>query len=392
MTPPARVAAAIECLDAILAGQPAEAVLTNWARRSRFAGSGDRAAIRDLVFDALRRRRSLAWIGGADSGRGLMLGALIEGGDDPSKTFSGERFAPSSLSPGETAERSLEMAPEAVRHDVPDWVVPHLRSSLGDDWTAVADSLRHRAPVFLRANVARTTREEAQAALAEDEIGTRPHDLSPWALEVTSNPRRVAASQAFREGLVELQDAASQAVCAAISVQRGSTVLDYCAGGGGKALALAAMGAAVSAWDAAPSRMRDLPGRADRAGVRIEVLAEPPRGSFDVVLCDAPCSGSGAWRRTPDAKWRLTPDRLADLAKLQAHILNAAHRLVRPGGTLVYATCSLLDVENNDQIESFLSRVPAWNILARRRLTPLDGADGFYWAQLRAPLPGTDVP
>ncbi len=211
-----------------------------------------------------------------------------------------------------------------------------------------------------------------------------PHTLSPTALEVTENARRVKSSAAFREGLVELQDAASQAVAdMLLPVVPGARVLDYCAGGGGKALALAASGARVTAHDADPRRMADLPERARRAGARIEVAERLGRERFDLVLVDAPCSGSGAWRRQPEAKWRLDEARLAALTALQGEVLRAAARHVAAGGTLAYATCSLLDAENGAVVEGFLAETPRFARVAERRLTPLDGGDGFYVARMK---------
>ncbi|MDF0599430.1 RsmB/NOP family class I SAM-dependent RNA methyltransferase [Psychromarinibacter sp. C21-152] len=384
MTPAARIAAAIEVLDAVLAGEAAEKVLTGWARGHRFAGSGDRAAIRDHVFDALRCRRSCAWVGGADTGRGLMLGAVRLAGGAPEEMFTGARFAPAPVGADEGGE-SLEDAPEAVRLDMPDWLMPPMAESLGDDCTPVLEALRRRAPVFLRVNAAKAEVAEARAALAEEGVSTRPHPLAETALEVTENPRRVQGTRAYREGLVELQDAASQAVCAALPAGPGTRVLDYCAGGGGKALALAARGAEVVAHDADPRRMRDLPERARRAGVRIETVATealPSAGRFDLVLCDAPCSGSGAWRRSPEAKWRLTPARLRELQEIQMDILLRSCDLVAPGGTLAYATCSLLAAENDRTVAAFRAAAPAWRLVDQRRWTPRDGGDGFYLAQL----------
>ncbi len=380
MTPGARVAAAIEVLDAVLAGAPAEKVLTTWARQNRYAGSGDRAAVRDHVFGALRRMRSAAWAGGAETGRGLMLGALRLDGQDPATLFTGEGHAPPPIA--DEAGRVPEEAPLPVRLDVPDWLWPRMQESLGEAAAPVLEALRHRAPVFLRVNAARTDREAARAALAGEEIDTEPHPLAETALEVTRNPRRVQASAAFRDGLVELQDASSQAICAALPAGPGQRVLDYCAGGGGKALALAARGAQVTAHDADPGRMRDLPARAARAGARVEIAGHP-EGPFDLVLCDAPCSGSGTWRRAPEAKWRLTPERLAELTALQAEILDAAAPLVGPGGALAYATCSLLEEENGAQVAEFLGRHGGWSLEEQRRLTALEGGDGFFLAVLR---------
>ncbi len=388
MTPGARIAAAIEILDAVLDGVPAEKVLTGWARGHRFAGAKDRAAIRDHVFDALRCLRSCAWLGGAETGRGIMLGQVRAAGLDPAALFTGEGYAPPPLAAEETGAK-LDTAPRAVRLDMPDWLMPLLDAGLGADAEPVAEVLRTRAPVFLRVNVARTDRAAAQAALAEDAITAVPHPLSPTALEVTGNPRRVQQSRAYAEGLVELQDAASQAVCDALEAGPGLRVLDYCAGGGGKALSLAARGADVTAHDADPARMRDLPARAARAGASIAVAGADgasQRAPYDLVLCDVPCSGSGSWRRAPDAKWRLTPERLAELVQLQAGILDSAAPLVAPGGVLAYVTCSLLAEENTDQTAALLARLPAgWTLLDEHALTPLDGGDGFYLARLRAP-------
>ncbi|WP_425050716.1 RsmB/NOP family class I SAM-dependent RNA methyltransferase [Psychromarinibacter sp. S121] len=384
MTPGARIAAAIAVLDDVLSGEPAEKVLTTWARRNRYAGSGDRAAIRDHVYDALRCRRSFAWMGGAETGRGLMLGALRAEGVDPSDLFNGEGYAPAPVAADETGN-DLADAPRAVRLDMPDWLMAPLADSLGDGLEPALATLRTRAPVFLRVNLARGDLAEAQRVLASDGIETRPNPLAQTALEVTANPRRVAQSQAYRDGLVELQDASSQAACAAVPVQPGDRVLDYCAGGGGKALALAARGARVTAHDTDPRRMRDIPVRADRAGVAIVTEASVPASDrFDLVLCDVPCTGSGTWRRTPEAKWLLTPERLDALCQMQAEILTTASRHVKPGGHLVYMTCSLLDAENAGQIEKFLGDTEGWTLTFSQRFSPVDGGDGFFVAVLSA--------
>ncbi len=384
MTPGARIAAAIAVLDDVLSGAPAEKVLTTWARRNRYAGSGDRAAIRDHVYDALRCRRSFAWLGGAETGRGLMLGALRAEGVDPSDLFNGEGYAPAPVAADETGT-DLADAPKAVRLDMPDWLMAPLADSLGDALEPALATLRTRAPVFLRVNLARGDLAEAQRVLTSDGIETRPSPLAQTALEVTANPRRVAQSQAYRDGLVELQDASSQAACAAVPVQPGDRVLDYCAGGGGKALALAARGARVTAHDTDPRRMRDIPVRADRAGVAIVTEASVPASDrFDLVLCDVPCTGSGTWRRTPEAKWLLTPERLDALCQMQAEILTTASRHVKPGGHLVYMTCSLLDAENAGQIGKFLDDTEGWALTFSQRFSPVDGGDGFFVAVLSA--------
>ena len=384
MTPAARLSAAIGLLDRILSGTPAEQALTNWGRASRFAGSGDRAAVRDLVFDALRCRRSFARLGGAETGRGLILGGLRATGVDPATLFTGEGHAPPPLSEAELAPLA---ASELEALDCPDWLAPRLRASLGPDFAPVLEALRHRAPVFLRVNLARISPEGAQARLAAEGIGTRLHPLAKTALEVTENARKIQNSGCFQEGLVELQDAASQAVVEALPLAPGDRVLDYCAGGGGKTLAMAARAAlGLFAHDAEPRRMQDLPQRAARAGVRVRLLsgAETAREApFDLVLADAPCTGSGSWRRAPEGKWALTEARLETLLATQAAILDAAARLVRPGGHLAYATCSLLEDENMGQVGTFLDRSVGWQLSLTRRLTPLDGGDGFFLAVFR---------
>lgn len=384
MTPSARLAAAIDILDRVLGGVAAEQALTNWARASRFAGSGDRLAVRDLVFAAIRCRRSFSALGGAETGRGMILGGLRATGTDPALLFTGEGHAPPVLAGAELGP--VPDLPELVALDCPDWLAPALRASLGSDFAPVLAALRQRAPVFLRVNIARLSRPDAAAALAGEAIATRPHPLANTALEVTENARKIQSSSSYLTGLVELQDAASQAVVQALPLRPGLRVLDFCAGGGGKTLAMAARcDLRLFAHDADPRRMRDLPARAERAGATLRRIddAEVTRlAPYDLVLADVPCSGSGSWRRAPEAKWALTPARLAALCATQAAILDRITALVAPGGQIAYATCSLLEAENQAQIAGFLARHSDWQGQNLRRLTPLDGGDGFYLAIL----------
>ena len=381
MTPAARLSAAIEVLDRILEGQPAEQALTGWGRGHRFAGSGDRAALRDLVFDALRCRRSFAALGGGETGRGLILGGLRDAGRDVAALFSGLGHAPPPVGAGE-AGRAPEGA-EAL--DCPDWLLTPLQDSLGSDAKPILIALRQRAPVFLRVNLARTSLAAALNLLAEDGIAAQVHPLAKTALEVTGNARKIQNCRAYRQGLVDLQDAASQAVVAALPLRPGLRVLDFCAGGGGKSLAMAAFGARVFAHDANPARMVDLPGRAKRAGARIEILKDAEKSApYDLILTDVPCSGSGSWRRDPQGKWALQPGRLAEILALQARILDQVAPMLAAGGRLAYATCSLLRVENEGQTTGFLTRHPGWKLLHSHRFTPLQGGDGFFVALLTA--------
>lgn len=383
MTPAARLSAAIAILDQVLAGRSAEMSLTNWGRASRFAGSGDRAAVRDVVFDCLRCRRSFAALGGAETGRGLVLGHLRASGLDAATFFTGEGHAPSVLTDQDAPRQPSVL--EAL--DCPDWLEAPLRQSLGDDFAEILNALRARAPVFLRVNLAKANPAQAQAALAAEGIETAPHPLADTALEVLAGARKIQNSAAYLEGLVELQDASSQAVIQALPLADGQRVLDLCAGGGGKTLAMAARARLkLFAHDADPRRMRDLPPRATRAGAKVTLTETPEKTApYDLILTDVPCSGSGSWRRDPEGKWRLTAERLADLTALQARIMDRASRMIGPGGALAYATCSLLSEENDAQVAAFLGRHPGWQVMFSHRFTPLQGGDGFFVALLRAP-------
>jgi 16S rRNA (cytosine967-C5)-methyltransferase len=359
MTPQARLSAAIEVLDRILAGAVAEQALTNWGRASRFAGSGDRHAVRDLVYDALRCKLSYAALGGAETGRGLVLGGLRDKGLEVAGLFTGEGHAPAPVSDFEAGGRPDELA----ALDCPDWLAPRLRTSLGADFAGVLQAMRQRAPVFLRVNQIKASLDEAQGALAAEGIATELTDLAKFGLRVTENPRKIQNSAAYVEGMVDL---------------------DYCCGGGGKALAMAARAKiTLFCHDAEARRMRDLPARAQRAGVAVEILENTSLSApYDVVLTDVPCSGSGSWRRDPQGKWALTEAKLSDLLQSQAEILDRAAVLVSAKGTLAYVTCSMLRDENEAQIEAFVTRHPDWICLQKQSFSPLSGADGFFLAVL----------
>lgn len=380
MTPAARYQAAIDILDLFAAGLATEQALTRWARGARYAGSKDRAAVRDIVFSVVRARQSCAVLGGGGDGRALVLGLLRVSDVDPDEVFTGLGHAPARLTEQESAQPAT--AKTALPPDLPDWLVPDLKQSLGPAFPGYCATMRQRAPVFLRVNALKSTAPQALVALEADGIRCTLHPDLPGALRVDENARRVAHSAAYRDGLVELQDAASQAIVAGLPLSPDMRVLDYCAGGGGKTLALAAaVKGPVAAWDADSRRMTDLPARAARAGAEVTVL-EQPQGSFDLVLCDAPCSGSGTWRRAPDGKWRLTRAALDDLLAVQLSILTDAAGRVAPGGALAYATCSVLSAENRGTIDRFLQVAPNWQVSRENTLLPGDWGDGFYLAVL----------
>lgn len=390
MTPAARLQAAIEILDFVIQsarddGPPADALVTRYFKTRRYAGSKDRRAVRELVFRAIRRTAERP-----DTGRAVVLG-LAE--DDPALLdLFGEYRGPESLREGEAS------SPPGF---VPEWLGPELSPLVGPkEWPALLE----RAPLDLRVNVARTTLEAMLVAFPDAE----PTPISPWGLRLPPDSR-IDDSAAFREGLVEVQDEGSQLIALAREPKPGQRILDLCAGAGGKSLALAAAApdATILATDSNRARLAKLAPRAARAGATIETRLVNPRreldeledwrGTADLVLVDAPCSGSGTWRRNPEGRWRLTPERLDRLVSPQRHLLETAAELVGPGGALVYAVCSLLSREGAGQIDDFLSRRSSWTMqetpLAAGRLhgkgrllTPgHDSTDGFFIARLEKP-------
>jgi 16S rRNA (cytosine967-C5)-methyltransferase len=381
MTPAARIAAAIDVLDAVGSGKPTEQALTAWGRANRYAGSKDRAAVRDHVFDAVRNLRLFAALGGATSGRGLMLGSLMDKDVDPATVFTGEGYAPPALTSDEWPRETPDMTP-AIAGNLPDWMYPKLSAQMGDQADQTAKLLSQRAPLGLRVNTLKSTLSIVSNALEKKGIEINATPLSETALLVDGAVRGLRNMPSFMDGWFEFQDAASQALVDAIPLVKGDRVLDYCAGGGGKTLSLAArLEGIVHAHDANPERMKDLPERARRAGASVEI--GEPEGLFDVVLCDVPCSGSGAWRRAPDGKWALTQDSLNELTKLQDDILETATGLVVPDGVLVYATCSIFNDENEERMTGFLNRHPDWKMTFEQRFDVSPDNDGFYTAHLQ---------
>ena len=383
MTPAARVQASIEILDDINEGRSAEQAISAWARNSRFAGSKDRAAVRDNVYAVLRRKHTCATVGGGANGRALMIGLLRQQGVDPAGIFTGEGYAPMALEPHEMTEADVNVDP---MDDLPDWIRDQWDQSLGDQAHEVAQAMRDRAEVFLRVNLILTTRDAAIEALAEDGIIAEAHPTVETALIVREGARKVANSISYQDGLVELQDAHSQASVCVIPREAVTGVLDYCAGGGGKSLALAGwLDTTVHAHDAFPRRMKDLPTRSNRAQADIVILDQEDMRdcSFDIVFCDVPCSGSGSWRRDPEGKWSLSPEKLNELQEVQRDILQTASGFVTPEGYLAYATCSVLRSENHDQVDWFLSENPQWIVTEQVQFVPNTLGDGFFVTLLK---------
>jgi 16S rRNA (cytosine967-C5)-methyltransferase len=387
MTPQARVQAGIEILDAVIAaarnkGAPADRIIADWFRPRRYAGSKDRRAVRELVYAAIRQCGEVPV-----SGRAAML-RVAEGDPALASLFDGSRHAPAPVVPGE---------PVASGGTAPGWLAEALAAS-GVDAAGQA-ALLQRAPVDIRIN----SLKAALAVLPEPGEPT----IAPHARRFPPDTN-VEQWPAYQAGAIEVQDAGSQLVCDAVAARPGEAVVDLCAGAGGKALALAAAmdnQGCLLACDADRARLSRLMPRAERAGVTIAEtrLLDGGReaaaladwaGRADAVLVDAPCSGTGTWRRNPESRWRLTPAEVARLAALQQRLFDLAATLVRPGGRLVYVVCSLLDAEGADQVAGFLGRHPAWRAVVpalgageRRgdglRLTAqFDECDGFFVARL----------
>ena len=385
MLPAAHVQAAIEILDEILEAEyTADVVIGRWFRRHRFAGSKDRLAIRDHIYDALRNLRFYSAIGGGMRGRAIMIGSLLNKGSDLQSVFSGHRYAPSQLDPKE-----IGPFPEASiqeRLDIPDWLWPIWQSDLADKAQHVAQKLTQRAPLFLRVNLIKSSVRQAIEVLDKDGIKAIAHNTVPTALSVVNNSRNIFKSFAYQEGLVELQDASSQMSICSLPCRLDGAILDFCAGGGGKSLALAAwFKSKVFAYDTAQPRMKELPSRAKRAGAEIICLSKENlyKQQYGLVFCDVPCSGSGTWRRDPWAKRMLTKETLEKLIKVQGKILRKSYELVKPGGCLAYATCSVLKMENICQIEAFTSSLKNLDCLESNQIMPSEYGDGFFYSYIK---------
>src|SRR5437762_6064239 len=408
MTPAARLSAAIEVIHTIDADRiPAGQALREWGTAHGYAGSGDRAGISGLVWDVLRRRSSSAWLMDADTPRARVLGMLkLERGMDADAIAAlcdGGRFAPEPLSDAERAaltSRSLEGAPAPVAGDYPEWLEPYLAQVFGDDRVAEATAMASRAPLDLRVNTLKAKREKLMSSLAH--LGVEPTPWSPLGLrlELGADARNpgIHAEEDFIKGAIEVQDEGSQLAALLSAAKPGEQVIDLCAGAGGKTLALAAMmqgKGRLIATDHDKRQLAPIYERLSRAGVHNADVRAPKgdtdpladiKASADLVLIDAPCTGTGTWRRNPDAKWRMRPGALEVRLKDQAEVLDRASALVKSGGRIAYVTCSVLRSENGDQIRSFLSRHEGFSIQPLNETASVlwDKAEDFEKAALKS--------
>ncbi|TGQ66059.1 RsmB/NOP family class I SAM-dependent RNA methyltransferase [Mesorhizobium sp. M00.F.Ca.ET.186.01.1.1] len=421
-----RLAAAIEVLDDIgRRHRPVADALKDWGLSHRFAGGGDRAAIGNIVYDALRRKRSAGWLLDGDTPRAVGFGALLLewGQTAPSLNgaLDGDKFAPPLLSATELetiAGRRLADAPPAVRADIPDWCEPLFERAFGEAWVEEGAALATRPPLDIRVNTLQADRAKVLSELAQAGAGAAriaPHGIRIPPIDGDGRHPNVQAEPAFQKGWFEVQDEGSQIAAALAGAQPGMQVLDFCAGAGGKTLALSAAmdnRGQVFAHDAEKARLAPIFDRIRRSENRnVQIVAKPAElaplaGHMDIVLVDAPCTGSGTWRRRPDAKWRLTQRQLDARKGEQKAILDTASGYVKPGGLLVYITCSVFDEENGDQVAAFLARSGGFEPIDHRRLwdshfpghadamrigalggiclsPALSGTDGFYVCALR---------
>lgn len=378
MTPSARLQAAIDILERLAAtNQPADRLLRDWARGNRFAGSKDRAAIAERIFTLLRNRQSFAWRMQSEDARAIVIASLLAEGklpEDIETLFDGSRYAPAALTEGERrhiATPPSAPAPLPVQGEFPAFLQSELTRAFGENLVAETRALASRAPVDLRVNTLKATRAEVLAQLQSDGYAALPTPFSPHGIRIPSGEGLSSLSRhaLFEDGAFEFQDEAAQVAALLARAKPGERVLDLAAGAGGKSLALAAEmdnRGEITACDIDGKRLFALEPRAVRAGasiIRTHVLrGEPPQGPFDLVFVDAPCSGSGVWRRQPELKTRLTENRLAELASLQDRLLDQAATRVAPGGRLLYATCSILPRENEDRLAAFRARHPRFQL------------------------------
>jgi 16S rRNA (cytosine967-C5)-methyltransferase len=403
MTPAARLSAAIEVLTEIEAKKrPAADALREWGQTHRFAGSGDRSAIGSLVFDVLRRRASSAWLMDEDTPRAVLLGALRLARsmrvEDIAKLADGSRFAMEPLSDAERKrleEGSLAGAPPHVAGDYPEWLDSHLAQSFGEDRWQEGMALSSRAPLDLRVNRLKFNRDKVTKELSHlQAVATR---WSPDGLRIELSPEGkqppVTSEPSFIQGEFEVQDEGSQLAAMFAGAKSGEQVLDLCAGAGGKTLALAAHmenKGQIFAYDSDLRRLAPIHERLTRAGARNIQVRSPRKkldvlsdleGTIDLVLLDAPCTGTGVWRRHPDAKWRIRPGALEIRQREQTALLDEAVRFVKPGGKIVYVTCSILDAENGAQIRAFRERSPGFEIVSPSEVVKPLGENAMIFAR-----------
>ncbi|MFK5977830.1 MAG: RsmB/NOP family class I SAM-dependent RNA methyltransferase [Rhizobiaceae bacterium] len=418
-----RVQAAIEVLSDIeKRNRPASSCLKDWGVAHRFAGSGDRSAIGNLVYDALRNKTANAFCIGDDSARGIVLAVLVRqwemSPEEIAEAFDGDKFAPEPLNAEELASLEnieLSAAPAHIQANIPEWCVASFEANFDEEWIAEATALCERPPLDMRVNTLKSTQDKMLKALTKQ--GAKPTSIARNGMRIEAGKQNarlpnVQAEAGYQKGRFEIQDEGSQIVGDLIFARPGEKVLDFCAGAGGKTLALSATmenKGQVHAHDSDKIRLKPIYERLKRAGTRNVQVHGPDDDmsalvdKMDRVVIDAPCTGSGTWRRRPDAKWKLTKNTLEERLREQEEVLSEAAPFVKPGGFLIYITCSLLPEENENQVYSFMEDNPQFELLSAGEvwqelfgfdknnpwssdmmtvtLTPAStGTDGFFFA------------
>ncbi|HEY8949961.1 MAG TPA: RsmB/NOP family class I SAM-dependent RNA methyltransferase [Rhizomicrobium sp.] len=412
MTPAARVQAAIDVLEGMQTSRlPADRFIREFFRARRYAGSKDRAAVSERVYDVFRHRASFAWRMGSETPRALVIASLLKEGADVPSLFAGDGYGPALLTDEERARTTVAPTEQAAPHiagEYPAFLQSELDRAFAEDVSLEMGAMLERAPVDLRVNTLKATRDDVLEALRSEGFEAQATRYSPTTIRLPPTTRGLEQSKLFLEGAFEFQDEAAQIAVLLAQAKPKSHVLDLAAGAGGKSLALAAAmnnSGEITAHDIDEGRLRQIASRAQRAGVTIiqtHAGQKPPGRPYDLVLLDAPCSGSGTWRRSPENKWRLTPERLDQLNALQDMLLDQAAARAAGKARIVYATCSILPRENEERVAAFLERHPAFKVIPASeiwrestgsrpppglgeflKVTPLvDAMDGFFTAIL----------
>ena len=377
----------IEILDTYLNEAKIDFVLRKWAIKHRFAGSSDRRKIKDIIFDIIRQKKSCEHVGGGFSGRNLLIGYLKLKGTELNNVFDNSKFGPEELTIKEqNINVDISNLSNIYELDFPSWLIPILRRSLLNEFSNVVKALRNRSHIQLRVNLKKISRLNAIKKLQKNNIECEINELCSTALNVLNGAQHILTSQCFENGFVELQDAGSQLVSELIEINYNDKVLDMCAGAGGKSLSIscgAELDATYFAWDINFDRMKDIDARSKRAGVKIEkVIKLSSKSFYNKIIIDAPCSGSGSWRRDPEGKWRLDEDILDNYVKTQRELILKGLKLLAPRGQILYITCSILDIENGKLIDDLISSVLSLRLVKSISLVPSSKSDGFYGAVL----------
>ena len=379
-----RIQAAIEVLDDIdKRKRTAADALKDWGLSHRFAGSGDRAAIGNLVYDCLRCKQSLKFRAGSDTNHALVFSLLVNNWqmslDELKETLADDKFAPEL--PGDDFSKALQQnllsnAAEHIQADVPDWCVSSLEANFAEEWVEEMQAFTQRPPLDMRVNTLKSTREKVLKQIGK--TGAKPTTIAQNGMRIRSNKPfarqpNVQAEEAFQKGRFEIQDEGSQIVSELVFARPGETVMDFCAGGGGKSLALSALmenKGQIHSYDSDKSRLAPIHERLKRAGTRNVQVHSPGSdlstfsGKMDKVVVDAPCTGTGTWRRRPDAKWRFDGKNLEERIQQQEEVLSEAAPFVRPGGHFIYITCSILPEENENQVYGFVEDNPEFELVS----------------------------